>query len=142
MEDTNERNRRNRDRAKLGMPRLPSWYRVPSGLYAALGSDQRRIARCVDDEDWQHFRGKVLKGKVTADKLVALSAWLVTHSSDEKIVIEPECSSASYRYVTYGERAKVQVENYLGALKRGGFITEGNLGDYQVGNGFWEVIKG
>lgn len=66
------------------------------------------IVHCVNDFEWQMFRIKVLKGISTEHKLAQLDAWIRDHHS----------SFAS----------KCQVDNYLGALKRGGQIdSEGNV---------------
>lgn len=61
------------------------------------------IQFCVNDDDWQKFRLS-LKGVSTEKKLDMLQDWLNDHNCDR--------------------RATVQVNNYLGALKRGGQISE------------------
>ena len=61
------------------------------------------IKYCVNDFDWQQFRINVLKGTSTAAKLELLKDWLVRY----------KCNRASV----------CQVDNYLGALKRGGQIS-------------------
>ena len=65
------------------------------------------IVHCVNDDLWQDFRLS-LKGISTEEKLSMLESWIQT-AADEQI-------------------AKMQVDNYLGALKRGGQIdSEGNV---------------
>lgn len=60
------------------------------------------IKYCVNDYEWQALRLK-LKGQSTVAKLEALAIWLKEHN--------------------YERSAEVQVDNYLGALKRGGQIS-------------------
>lgn len=56
---------------------------------------------CVRDKDWQHFR-KSLKGFPTGEKLYELKQWLESKTN------------------RHPRRTRVQVDNYLNALKRGG----------------------
>ena len=84
------------------------WYRVPS-LNSTMSTD-------VEDVAWQRFRGQRLKGKSTEEKLRVLASWL-------------EC----WEGTDYEAKAKVQTENYLGALKRGGFVRKGE--------NFWVVVR-
>lgn len=64
---------------------------------------------CVCDADWQVFR-KSLKGVSTEKKLSELDAWWIQHDAD------------------INERARVQIDNYINALKRGGQLDlEGNV---------------
>ena len=67
------------------------------------------IQWAVNREDWQEFR-KSLKGKPTQEKLDLLRKWC-----------EPQEWSGS----GLGHRI-VQVQNYLNALARGGFIKPTN----------------
>jgi len=60
------------------------------------------IKYCVNDFEWQRFRINTLKGKTTQQKLDLLDMW--------------------YKSYQPGEAAHAQVNNYLGALKRGGQI--------------------
>jgi len=53
---------------------------------------------CVRDSNWQSFR-KSLKGLPTSEKLQRLDVWRNTYK---------------------GRPAKVQIDNYINALKRGG----------------------
>ena len=66
------------------------------------------IVHCVNDFEWQMFRIKTLKGSTTEQKLLLLLNWLNKHMESFA--------------------AQCQVDNYLGALKRGGQIdAEGNV---------------
>lgn len=66
------------------------------------------IVHCVNDFEWQKFRLGTLKGLSTEQKLLHLVAWLNEHMNSFA--------------------ATCQVDNYLGALKRGGQIdSEGNV---------------
>lgn len=60
------------------------------------------IKYAVNNYEWQQFRLS-LKGISTFDKLTELSKWLTQHDDSHE--------------------AQVQVDNYLGALKRGGQIS-------------------
>lgn len=60
------------------------------------------IKYAVNNHEWQKFRLS-LKGKSTFDKLTALDRWI--EQSEDK-------------YIAY-----IQVNNYLGALKRGGQVS-------------------
>jgi hypothetical protein len=62
---------------------------------------RKDIQRCVKNEQWQKFR-KTLKGKTSREKFNALKSWL---------------NNRNRSYC-----AKVQVTNYVNALKRGGTI--------------------
>jgi len=61
---------------------------------------REEIQRYVDDSEWQDFR-KQLKGETIPDKYKMLKNWLDTHPT---------------------RKAKVQVTNYVNALKRAGLI--------------------
>lgn len=56
----------------------------------------------IRDPEWQAFRLS-LKGLSTTEKLRKLRGWLARHSSSEK--------------------ARIQVQNYINALKRGGQLS-------------------
>jgi len=58
------------------------------------------IKRCIPQKEWQEYR-EALKGKTLEEKYHALKVWLRDHTTS--------C-------------AKVQVTNYVNALKRGGQI--------------------
>lgn len=60
------------------------------------------IVHCVNNFTWQKYRLHVLKGKDTKEKLDLLQAWLTENKNSHA--------------------AQCQVDNYLGALKRGGQI--------------------
>lgn len=60
------------------------------------------IKYCINDYPWQQFR-LTLKGRTTVYKLQQLEKWLKQHNFDEA--------------------SKVQVDNYIGALKRGGQLS-------------------
>jgi hypothetical protein len=64
------------------------------------------IFQAIADEDWQDFRLS-LKGKSTEKKLEELRRWLKTKSTTNGV----------------GWKAKVQVMNYINALKRGGQLS-------------------
>jgi hypothetical protein len=59
------------------------------------------ILDAVADDDWQSYR-LYLKGLSTEDKLDKLCAWLVKKN--------------------FSHRAKIQVQNYVNALKRAGQV--------------------
>lgn len=60
-----------------------------------------QIDKAVSTNDWQKFR-KSLKGLSTSTKLSKLSSWVKKKGGSK--------------------RAKLQVHNYKGALKRGGLL--------------------
>jgi hypothetical protein len=87
------------------------------------------VKDAVTDYAWQMFRGCRLKGQPTIVKLLLLERWL-------------DC----WRGTPYEALARVQVENYLGALKRGGFIIDddrarGEVPGEEFGGAFWAVVK-
>lgn len=61
----------------------------------------KKVQKTVDDPAWQNFR-KSLKGLSTQTKLTKLSQWTKKKKGSPK--------------------AKLQVSNYKGALKRGGLL--------------------
>jgi hypothetical protein len=65
-------------------------------------------AFCVQNKEWQLWR-EAMKGKPTSVKLDLLYHWYVTHliGTERRI---PRV-------------AKVQIDNYINALKRGGLLT-------------------
>jgi hypothetical protein len=67
-----------------------------------------KIQSAVCHEDWQAFR-KCLKGKSTQEKLNGLECWL-----------------RDFTLISRYEDRTVQVQNYLNALARGGFIKPTN----------------
>jgi hypothetical protein len=67
-----------------------------------------KIQSAIQHEDWQKFR-KSLKGKPTREKLNGLDYWLRDFT-------------LSSRY----EERRIQIQNYLNALARGGFIKPTN----------------
>jgi hypothetical protein len=80
----------------------------------------RRIAKAVDNEDWQWFRTRSLKGVSTRTKLQLLMAWYEArphsagHATYEVIPTRMEnCDTC------------IQVDNYLKALCRGGQLEPG-----------------
>lgn len=97
------------------------WFRVP-----AISSIMCGI---VDDIPWQRFRGQKLKGQSTDQKLCLLLMWLWIHEDTD-----------------YQELSEIQVKNYVGALKRGGFVAEsidpkqGHATDIGVFPG-WVVVR-
>jgi hypothetical protein len=62
--------------------------------------DLKTVKKAVKDEAWQKFR-KSLKGLSTQEKLKKLRTWKKNHKSG---------------------KAKIQVQNYFYALKRGGQV--------------------
>jgi len=62
--------------------------------------DKGEIDDAINDPEWQEFRVS-LKGLSTEEKLNKLEQWLKIHK---------------------GHKAKVQVINYMNALKRGGQV--------------------
>lgn len=68
------------------------------------------ISEAVKDPKWQAFR-KSLKGIPTTDKLDKLHDWIVQHRDAQSIV---------------PRLIRVQVENYINALKRGGQLDQYN----------------
>jgi len=100
-----------------------TWYRRPK-----RGTPQE-VHDAVEDFAWQMFRGVRLKGQDTAVKLDLLADWLNVWVG-----------------TPYESIARVQVENYLGALKRGGFIkddwaAQGEVPGEEFFGQFWGVIK-
>lgn len=69
------------------------------------------IMQAIADADWQDFRLS-LKGKTTEVKLEELRRWLNSKTTTNGV----------------GWKARVQVMNYINALKRGGQLdTSGNV---------------
>ena len=64
-----------------------------------LEATHKQVDKAVKSSNWQKFR-KSLKGKSTSTKLQKLSQWTKSHHNSPK--------------------AKLQVSNYRGALRRGG----------------------
>lgn len=65
----------------------------------------QQIDKVVSDKDWQSFRKK-LKGLSTTTKLQKLSQWVRKKNNSKK--------------------AKLQADNYRGALRRGGLLKPKN----------------
>jgi hypothetical protein len=65
----------------------------------------QQIDKAVADKDWQSFR-KTLKGLSTTTKLQKLSQWVNKKKNSKK--------------------AKLQADNYRGALRRGGLLNPKN----------------
>jgi hypothetical protein len=105
-----------------------SWYREPKE------QTPEPVKSAVEDYAWQMFRGCRLKGQPTEEKLSLLLSWL-------------HC----WEGTPYEQLAKVQIGNYLGALKRSGFIREQTMRPAMVapqGHFFpgashvwWDVVK-
>lgn len=70
----------------------------------------RRIAEAVDDERWQRFRLS-MKGKSTTEKLTMLRSYY-------NRIVDADLEVAE-------ERMRIQVDNYLKALCRGGLLYPG-----------------
>ena len=98
------------ERAKRGETR--PWYRVPS-----KGNTDRSktVAWAVDEDSWQFFRHS-MKGTTTLRKLAMLNEWLEM------------AAHTGYDH----DRAAIQVENYLGALVRGGQLVKMGDGEYEI----------
>lgn len=103
MEDLEERARRGETR---------SWYRVPSGLNSK-NEKTRRIARAVDNEDWQWLR-HTMKGKTTEQKLRML---LIYWDENTKFAAD-----GGMLLTEENEDIEIRIVNYLKALVRGGQI--------------------
>lgn len=99
----------------LGVNKPKQWYRQ--------ASKESPVFNEVEDVVWQMFRGQGLKGTSTIEKMVKLLGWLEV-----------------WKGTGYEKRAEVQVDNYLGALKRGGFIIEGKSGNDGVFEN-WVLVK-
>lgn len=69
------------------------------------------IADAISDNNWQGYR-KSLKGLDTVDKLKHLQTWYIESLKRPSV----------YRW-----KCRVQVENYLGALRRGGQLDANNM---------------
>lgn len=78
-----------------------------------VGSWSRNdIAWAINDPDWQSFRVS-LKGLQTQEKLQRLSSYLVVKGVRE-----------AGQSLTWDQlAAKIRVDNYINALKRGGQLT-------------------
>lgn len=64
------------------------------------------ILQAVADGEWQDFRLS-LKGKSTEEKLEELRQWLARHTTSSGV----------------GWKSRIQVMNYINALKRGGQLS-------------------
>ena len=73
--------------------------------YGQMVLNKDDITAAINDDAWQAFRHS-LKGESTQRKLERLDGWLQTHSDNLK--------------------AKVQVQNYINALRRGGQLSYDN----------------
>lgn len=73
-----------------------NWDSLISGSY-----NRAQVHTAVDDPNWQKFR-ESLRGKSSPNKYVQLLEWLVKRD--------------------YTEKSKIQVTNYVNALRRGGLI--------------------
>ncbi len=71
---------------------------------------------CVQDPDWQKIRLS-MKGIDTKDKLAILLDWYTKQKAMAK---------ANMDWVA-DERIECQVDNYLGALRRGGQLDKDNM---------------
>jgi len=69
-------------------------------IFGSYSRDQ--IQRAVADPEWQVFRGELV-GEPLRTKYARLLGWLAVND--------------------YSERFKIQVTNYVNALKRGGLIS-------------------
>jgi hypothetical protein len=73
----------------------------------------RRIARAVDDENWQLFRVS-MKGKPTKQKLEMLQAyWQLHMDNHDHVMGDDGCDYC------------IRVDNYIKALSRGGQLHPG-----------------
>jgi len=81
-------------------------YRNPK---PGTNATSRRIAKAVDDEEWQKFRVS-LKGQSTTTKLRRLKRYYEDGIGEADV--------------------EIRVDNYLKALARGGQIHVVELGDY------------
>ena len=71
---------------------------------------------CVRDAEWQKTRLS-MKGKSTATKLAILLKWRDKHVVRERF--------DGFKLITF--RCEVQIDNYLGALRRGGQLDDNNM---------------
>lgn len=89
------------------------------------GSTQwsRRIAKAVDDEQWQSFR-LTLKGKSTTQKLRMLKDYFAENmeSIDHKTPVGGEMDEETKKWY---EDVSIRVDNYIKALSRGGQLYPG-----------------
>lgn len=77
---------------------------------------------CVEDPAWQAIRKK-MKGMTTVEKLATLKAWRDYNLASSN---DPKLPDAERNWVLE-ERTQCQIDNYLGALRRGGILNEQNL---------------
>jgi len=89
--------------------------------------DHAEVLEAVSEEAWQDFR-KRLKGKSTEYKVGALDGWLIGSrwAADEDALqrkVPKELRWLDAQYVSFMRRRRVQVHNYIGALKRGGQLS-------------------
>lgn len=81
------------------------------------GFNIKTVAGAVHDPDWQKVRLS-MKGVTTQRKLEILKDWRE---------INMAYSGAEYIRGVLDERAKIQIDNYLGALRRGGQLDMQNM---------------
>lgn len=89
---------------------MPNSIRPPR---SGVSATSRRIARAVDQEEWQEFRLR-MKGKSTEDKLVMLKLYF-----EEKV--SGDCLDGTDSY----DDVCIRVDNYIKALCRGGQLYAG-----------------
>lgn len=77
---------------------MDAWYMAPGSW------NKEQIAEAVNNEHWQQFR-RSLKGLPTSQKLNELRNYWV-----------------NYNHVN--EKVRIRVDNYINALRRGGFLDE------------------
>ncbi len=79
---------------------------------AFLGFNQDEVQPyCVQDPEWQKCRLS-MKNVPTHKKLEILLDWRIEHLTDDGFILRP---------------TEVQIDNYLGALRRGAILDENNL---------------
>jgi len=78
---------------------MADWKSLTFGVYS-----MKEILEAIDDSAWQKFRKEKLKGESSEKKFALLKFWINTHGSSRK--------------------AKIQVTNYVNALRRGGLVSK------------------
>jgi hypothetical protein len=99
----------------MGRRHIEGLYRWP---YEVLPLNRMMINICVKDESWQQFR-RTLRGYPTQLKLGLLSQY-VTELGDLRDVKKDIGSPLWIEQ----RRRQWRVQNYLNALKRGGFLND------------------
>jgi hypothetical protein len=81
-----------------------------------------QIDRAIEDKYWQAHR-KSMKGKPTVVKLDMLNTWRINHTAFNSGGPNGENRNPADVGVV-DEEARIQIDNYINALKRGGLLNE------------------